>query len=176
VGHVRVGFSDHAAMWSGTAESWVDLHPSFADSSVAWDVHGGWQVGTAVVDLNDEIEEHHAILWRGTADSWEELPLPADFDGFLTGSDAYGVWSDATTLYIVGSAFSYPPERHAVLLWSRPLGCPADFNGDGDVNTEDVIAFLNAWNHGDPRTDSNGDGHIDSQDVIAFLNGWNAGC
>jgi len=25
---------------------------------------------------------------------------------------------------------------------------PADFNGDGVVNTRDVLAFLNAWNTG----------------------------
>ncbi|HZW09746.1 MAG TPA: GC-type dockerin domain-anchored protein [Phycisphaerales bacterium] len=54
--------------------------------------------------------------------------------------------------------------------------CVADFNGDGTVNTQDVLAFLNAWNAGDGSADINGDGTINTQDVLAFLNLWNAGC
>ncbi|HYC78655.1 MAG TPA: GC-type dockerin domain-anchored protein [Phycisphaerales bacterium] len=54
--------------------------------------------------------------------------------------------------------------------------CRADFNGDGQVNTQDVIAFLNAWNADDSAADFNGDGQINTQDVIAFLNAWNIGC
>lgn len=54
--------------------------------------------------------------------------------------------------------------------------CPADFNGDGSVNTLDVLAFLNAWGSGDPRGDFNGDGSINTIDVLAFLNAWSAGC
>jgi hypothetical protein len=54
--------------------------------------------------------------------------------------------------------------------------CGADFNGDGAVNTLDVLAFLNAWSAGDPRGDFNGDGAINTLDVLAFLNAWSAGC
>ncbi|MFG0259321.1 MAG: GC-type dockerin domain-anchored protein, partial [Phycisphaerales bacterium JB041] len=56
------------------------------------------------------------------------------------------------------------------------MGCVADFNGDGNVNTNDVLAFLNAWNDRDPRADINGDGSVNTNDVLAFLNLWNAGC
>jgi hypothetical protein len=54
--------------------------------------------------------------------------------------------------------------------------CVADFNGDGNVNTVDVLAFLNAWSAGDSSADINGDGNVNTQDVLAFLNLWNAGC
>lgn len=54
--------------------------------------------------------------------------------------------------------------------------CAADFNGDGVVNTLDVLAFLNAWNSGGSGADFNGDGVIDTRDVLAFLNAWSAGC
>jgi outer membrane protein assembly factor BamB len=54
--------------------------------------------------------------------------------------------------------------------------CFADFNGDGLVDTRDVLAFLNAWAAGDSSADANGDGTIDTRDVIAFLNVWNLGC
>ncbi|HZW10358.1 MAG TPA: choice-of-anchor B family protein [Phycisphaerales bacterium] len=54
--------------------------------------------------------------------------------------------------------------------------CAADFNGDETVNTQDVLAFLNAWTAGDSSADVNGDGTINTQDVLAFLNLWTAGC
>ena len=54
--------------------------------------------------------------------------------------------------------------------------CAADFNGDNSVDTLDVLAFLNAWNAGDPEGDFNGDGTHNTLDVLAFLNAWNEGC
>ncbi|MDQ7012306.1 MAG: S8 family serine peptidase [Planctomycetota bacterium] len=54
--------------------------------------------------------------------------------------------------------------------------CFADWNGDGSVNTQDVLAFLNAWTAGDPEADINNDGSVNTQDVLAFLNAWTAGC
>ncbi len=54
--------------------------------------------------------------------------------------------------------------------------CPADFNDDGVVNTQDVLAFLNAWSAGDPSADFNADGAVDTRDVLAFLNAWSVGC
>ncbi|MBK7403318.1 MAG: hypothetical protein IPJ41_01460 [Phycisphaerales bacterium] len=54
--------------------------------------------------------------------------------------------------------------------------CAADFNGDGNVNTLDVLAFLNAWSAGLPTADINGDGNINTLDVLAFLNAWAGGC
>lgn len=55
-------------------------------------------------------------------------------------------------------------------------GCVADFNDDDDVNTQDVLAFLNAWTAGDGAADVNDDGTVDSRDVLDFLNLWNTGC
>lgn len=54
--------------------------------------------------------------------------------------------------------------------------CPADANGDGVVNTQDVLVFLNAWVVQDGSADFNGDGTVNTQDVLAFLNAWVAGC
>ena len=54
--------------------------------------------------------------------------------------------------------------------------CLADWNGDGSVNTVDVIAFLNDWAAGDANADLNGDGSVNTIDVVAFLNAWAGGC
>ncbi|MBK7403349.1 MAG: agmatine deiminase family protein [Phycisphaerales bacterium] len=54
--------------------------------------------------------------------------------------------------------------------------CIADFNGDGLVNTQDVLSFLNAWSAHDQSADVNGDGSVNTLDVTAFLNAWTSGC
>jgi hypothetical protein len=54
--------------------------------------------------------------------------------------------------------------------------CPADFNADGTLNTQDVLAFLNAWAAGDPEGDFNHDGTVNTLDVLAYLNAWTEGC
>jgi len=57
-------------------------------------------------------------------------------------------------------------------------GCqyrPGDYNRDGEVNTLDVLAFLNDWAAGDMMADWNHDGQVNTLDVLAFLNDWNMG-
>ncbi len=54
--------------------------------------------------------------------------------------------------------------------------CPPDLNGDGFVNTQDFLLFLNRWAQGDPEADWNNDGTVNTLDFIAFLNEWVAGC
>lgn len=53
-----------------------------------------------------------------------------------------------------------------------PYGPLGDFNDDGVVNTQDFVAFLNAWAAGQTRGDFNLDQTIDTIDFIAFLNAW----
>ena len=65
-----------------------------------------------------------------------------------------------------------------------PSCCPADFNGDGVVDTRDFIAYLGAWSAqrnedcslGDCTADTNGDGVVDTRDFVVFLNTWTTGC
>jgi hypothetical protein len=50
----------HAALWSGSAESWVDLHPGGAKNSAGYAISGGRQVG---------IVDGQASVWSGTPES-----------------------------------------------------------------------------------------------------------
>ena len=53
------------------------------------------------------------------------------------------------------------------------LQCPeADFNGDGNIDTLDVFAFLNAWSDEDPNTDMNFDEAFTQEDLDIFLAIW----
>ncbi len=64
-----------------------------------------------------------------------------------------------------------------VEIWAvNANDCPVDFNGDGEVNTLDVLAFLNAFTAGDDTADFNGDGNVNTLDVLAFLNAYVIGC
>lgn len=58
----------------------------------------------------------------------------------------------------------------------RGCFCLPDWNGDGTVNTQDFLAYLNDWAARDPRADLNSDGVINTLDFLAFLNAWAAGC
>ncbi|MFG0259025.1 MAG: GC-type dockerin domain-anchored protein [Phycisphaerales bacterium JB041] len=101
-------------------------------------------------------------------------PLSA-FDGL----PREGLW---TFEFIGGFAQTFDPKLEA---WSVRITdeeaepgdcCPADFNDDGDVNTLDVLDFLNAWNAGEDTADFNDDGDVNTLDVLDFLNTWNTGC
>ena len=73
-----------------------------------------------------------------------------------------------------GSRSCHQADHAFCINGGRP--CLGDFNMDGVRNTQDVLAFLNAWNAGLPAADINGDGVINTQDVLAFLNRWNIPC
>lgn len=54
--------------------------------------------------------------------------------------------------------------------------CRVDINGDGIVNTQDFLAYLNLWTVGNPEADFTGDGVVNTQDFLLFLNEWTVGC
>jgi 6-phosphogluconolactonase (cycloisomerase 2 family) len=56
----------------------------------------------------------------------------------------------------------------AIATWAP--GCPADFDGDGDVDTADLLHLLGAW--GTPDGDVDGDGDTDTADLLALLGAW----
>jgi hypothetical protein len=63
-----VGGVTRASLWSGTADSWVDLNPAGSTESSAYAASGGQQAGQAQVG-----GVYRASLWSGTADSWVDL-------------------------------------------------------------------------------------------------------
>jgi len=79
----------HALLWTGTAASVVDLHPSGFTQSFALSCANAVQVGYAI----DAAGLNHAIAWSGTAGSALDLNqfLPAGYSAAAaTGIDAAG--------------------------------------------------------------------------------------
>ena len=56
-----------------------------------------------------------------------------------------------------------------------PTACPADFNRDGGIDADDVLAFFDVWDVGESRADVNRDGGVDGGDVAVFFQYWEAG-
>ena len=54
--------------------------------------------------------------------------------------------------------------------------CPADYNGDGALNVQDIFDFLAGWFAGSPNADFNGAAGLGVQDIFDFLAAWFAGC
>ncbi len=61
-------------------------------------------------------------------------------------------------------------------LFSVPGSCPADWDRDGAVNSNDISAFLLDWlasiEHNTLVADFSGDGEVNSNDISAFLTAW----
>ena len=55
---------------------------------------------------------------------------------------------------------------------SQESECPADVNGDGVVDIDDLFDILAHWGEGSGNWDVNDDGTVDIDDVYAVLDNW----
>ena len=121
-------------------------------------------------DLELSPETWSELKARGTlADGWVavrfdlppgalvEVATPADFESHWSRS--WGVGLSTAGLRI---------ERSIVPL------CPADYDGDGDLDAADQNLFMNDFVAG--QADWNGDGMTDGADLSGYQAAWSAGC
>jgi hypothetical protein len=85
VGHAGWSqYEQHALLWNGSADAFVDLHPPSFGYSQAVDVDGDLQVGYGTSPVTEYYDEH-AMLWKGTADSIVDLhPEDETYEGGLS--------------------------------------------------------------------------------------------
>lgn len=98
---------DHAAIWSGTAESLVDIHPPSATSSY---IHGMW--GDQQVGYATGLPLSHAGVWTGTAESFVDLH-PDQF-----GPDASQGWNTDGTQQVGWMTFVNQGFTNNPVVWS----------------------------------------------------------
>jgi len=67
-------------------------------------------------------------------------------------------------------------DASAAVAAALAAACRADWNGDGIIDFNDFLGFLNDYNAGAARADLTGDGLVDFNDLLSFLNLYNAGC
>jgi hypothetical protein len=115
----------------------------------------------------------------GAMESQTQLPEPAAaivvdgpmaYLGSLSGTIRR---MDIATNTIVGTLSAGIPANN-LFLAANP--CPADFNGDGDLNVNDFLAFQNGFAARAPAADYNRDGGFNVNDFLAFQAGFAAGC
>lgn len=105
-----------AVVWSGAADSAVNLNPPDASTSQANGVYGGQQVGYGYVPSR-------ALLWKGSADTKVELH-PAGYDSSVANA-TNGVQQAGSGF--VFDATAGVAHRHA-LLWSGSAESAVDLN------------------------------------------------
>lgn len=131
---------------------------------------------TLGVSSSGQFHYHYAMRLTAPADPGVYLltvRLWSDRSGIAQSEPIYLLLNQDSSQQTVDEAAAWWQANGA---WCTADDCTADFNGDGVVNTQDFIAYLNAWSAGEERADINGDGVVNSQDFIAFLNLWTAGC
>ena len=129
--------------------------------AVGADDNGSYSGSAYLFDASTGAQSAELLPSDGAAEDWFGHAVTV-FDGVVgVGAPQADVESgtNAGSVYVFDAA-----------------GCAPDLNGDGQVNTQDFLAFLNAWARGDAVADWNRDGRFDTQDVVAFLNDWAAGC
>ncbi|MFG0260660.1 MAG: DNRLRE domain-containing protein, partial [Phycisphaerales bacterium JB041] len=153
----------------------------------AWDEEDTWNTLVGGIRADGEEADAYPVGRAGRDDSGTNVgsgvytfDVTADLLRWLSGEPNHGwallPWPSGTDgLEFATSESPVIADRPELIV--RYTGtCPSDFNADGSVNTQDVLAFLNAWNDGLAGADFNHDGTVNTQDVLAFLNAWASGC
>jgi hypothetical protein len=126
VSKIGAGAFDHAGLWKFSPDSFTDLNPSGASSSIANDVDGSTQVGEAVFGSTP-----HGVLWSGTAASFVDMDPGS-------GSRLRGVDGG----YQVGDAFVGPGASFKAGVWT---GSAASFVNLHSFLTPFTYSSSEAW-------------------------------
>ncbi|MBX3373980.1 MAG: hypothetical protein KF817_09095 [Phycisphaeraceae bacterium] len=167
----------HAAMWSGSAASFVDLHPPGMSRSAIAGGGDGQQVGTAHAG-----DAGHAGLWSDSAASFTDLnPVGAtssqasDCAGGLQVGSAFGhaaLWRGSAESYIdlhtaLGAGYSGSAARG---IHVSDAGVVRIVGSAYNTVTQRTEAIL--WIGGGRRADLSGDGAVDFNDLLLLLAAW----
>jgi probable HAF family extracellular repeat protein len=117
----------------------------------------------------------HAFLWQeGTMYDLNDLVDP--IDGVLYLDDAVSITEDGRIL-AQGMVDDTPGfMKKAIVVLTPEGGCPADINGDGELNILDFVEFQNLFVAGDPAADCDASGELNILDFVCFQGLFQAGC
>jgi len=164
--------------YAQAADFWLYVYEPDPDTGLPGDellyqflVHLGYfQWQTVTIPGGGIVVPDDGFLWVGVqASVYGAGWFIADQDAETGGSeDLYAV--------DIGLGFEYDdfgPQTisNLQLVITMPgAACPADFDGDGDVDTADLLHLLGCW--GQACGDVDGDGDTDTADLLALLGAW----
>jgi hypothetical protein len=134
----QVGGSGRALLWSGTAASVVDLHPTNLSGFVSSQANGvsmDQQVGAGEIMQGTDLASH-ALLWTGTAASAVDLN-PTNLSGF-DNSSAFG--TDGAHQVGTGGGTGTLDHNHA-LLWHGSANSAIDLHPTNLAGYSDTVAY-----------------------------------
>ena len=153
-----------------------------------------WHAGELLCSNYVPVEDLHPVWRCRHPDGIEEYRLSADLpepcfqeegahyvirvaaDVRVPDAGCIFAWSsmDGTVGEVAFSAKSdetcQPNMVDAAFFMLTDATCPADFDGDGDVDTADLLFLLAAWGTADGDVD--GDNDTDTADLLALLAAW----
>ena len=124
-----------ACMWRGSADTFVNLAPAGSETSSAYGVANGVQVGRAEFAGVDQ-----PVMWQGTAESWSSL-LPG---GGATGGIVWGAHGDEQC----GEVFIGGLDRAS--LWQCSPGSWVNLHPVG-ASQSAAFALTDGWQVGEAR-------------------------
>jgi hypothetical protein len=114
-----------------------------------------------------------AELQRGPNGNWTPVP-----NGFFAGFTFGRSFSLASSRDGISATEQTGPDTRNIAdeILASSRECPADFNDDGAVNSQDFFDFITAFFGQSPRADFNDNGSLNSQDFFDFLSAFFARC
>jgi len=131
-------------------------HPEAADHRYNNCVMGGAELGDFTLNPGQSAVVTHEVTFNST--SW-------------ANRDNIRIAMFAQEPAAVAPAEVY---QAGIMSWPFPplLQCPADFDGDENVGTTDLLQLLAAWGNAGGEEDINGDGVVNTADLLALLASW----
>ena len=122
------------------------------------------------------------VVGGATAWQWRLNGVPLANGGSISGADGPVLTIDPATpadagtyKCVVTTACGSDVSNGANLTVNAAPPCYADFNQDGGIDGDDIVAFYMAWESGDSSADVNQDGGIDGGDSDVFFATWESG-
>ncbi|MFZ4573884.1 MAG: GC-type dockerin domain-anchored protein, partial [Phycisphaerales bacterium] len=148
-----------------------------ASNSGVWFTHTAACTGTLTINTIGSSFDTILSIYQGSCpfDAAELVGCNDDSAGTLGSTVTFDATEGQTYAIRVGG-FGNRAGMIQLNVSACTPACPADYNHDGGVDGDDVIAFFGDWDAGNNAADFNSDGGVDGDDVIQFFGHWDSGC
>ncbi len=155
---------------NATLDPWGVTGP-WADRVITGHTNGQW-VEYVSVWTQAQIQ---AEVLANVAEGYFNVPPYPNRIKITFGRFGYGTPGATGTIFWDDLSYrQIPPGPQCA--WNAS-GCPFDQDGDGDVDSDDIVLFFGNFENGDECGDMDADGDVDSDDVVSFFGGFeNGGC